>query len=326
MLDTVTLYQKGRNNSDFELNDNQFRKHSNERNVPDILYNTFYNDEGKKSIYVMNDLNRSYAKIQFSIPKLLYGNSLQNVNYEDTSKLETILNERLKGKFEGDFLNMEVSRLDITQNMEMKNDIPVYIHALNNAYAGDKRYKVVKYSDETLLISNNSRRFEFYDKVKEALHNKDITRSEAKEHGRILRFEVQHKKKQHIKTSFHKQYTFEEILKEGFFDTAKLFQVNSFDKMFCNAGNYEMFMQDIAMIEVVRQYNKRNMLKNFLLKKLTDETEYIHNFEHYEDLLKLSGMTRDGIRKALKEVQRILMLSKTKRSDIIEEIRNKLVA
>lgn len=326
MLDTVKLYKVGRHKSGFELNDKLFRKHNNERNETEIQYNTFYDDEGKKPIYVMNDLNRNYAIIQFSVPKLLYGNSLRNVNHEDTSKLETILNERLKGKFESDFLNMQVSRLDITQNMEMKNDIPVYIHALNNAYAGDKRYKVEKFSDETLLIRNNSRRFEFYDKVKEALHNKDITPSQAKQHGRILRFEVQHSKAKHIKTSFSKQYTFEDVLKESFFDTAKLFQVNAFDKMFCNAGNYEMFMQDIAMIEVVRNYNKRNVLKNLLLKKLTDETEYKHNFEQYEDYLKHIGMTRDGIRKSIKEVQRLLMLSKTKRSDIIEEIRNKLIA
>ena len=326
MLDTSKLYQAGRNNSEFKLNEKLFRKHNNERNETEILYNTFYDDKGKKPIYVMNDLNRNYAIIQFSVPKLLYGNSLKNVNYEDTSKLETILNERLKGKFEGDFLNMKVSRLDITQNMEMKNDIPIYIHALNDAYAGDKRYKVEKFSDETLLIKNNSRRFEFYDKVKEAIKNKDITQSQAKQYGKILRFEVQHSKAKHIKTSFNKDYTFEDILKEGFFDTAKLFQVNAFDKMFCNAGNYEMFIQDIAMIEVITSYNKRNVLKNLLIKKLTDETEYKHSFEHYEDLLKLTGMTRDGIRKSIKEVQKILMLSKTKRSDIIEEIRNKLVA
>lgn len=326
MLDTVKLYQQGRQNSDFELNDKLFRKHNNERNETEILYNTFYTDDGKRPIYVMNDLNRNYAVIQFSIPKLLYGNSLRNVNQEDTSRLETILNERLKGKFAGDFLNMKVSRLDITQNMEMKNDIPIYIHALNDAYAGDKRYKVEKFSDETLLIKNNSRRFELYDKVKEALHNKDITQREAKQYGKLLRFEVQHSKAKHIKTSFNREYTFTDVLQEGFFETAKLFQVNSFDKMFCNAGNYEMFMQDIAMIEVVKDYNKRNLLKNFLLKKITDETEYKHDFNRYEDILKLTGMTRDGIRKAIKEVQKVLMLSKTKRSDIIEEIRSKLVA
>lgn len=326
MLDTLRLYQKGRNNSEFELNEKMFRRHSDEQNKPDILYKNFLNDEGKQSIYVMNNLKRDYVTIEFSVPKLLYGNSLQNVKQQDTERIEDILNKRLKGKFEADYMNMQISRLDVTQNMNVENEIPIYIHALNNAYSRDKRYRVEKYSDETLEIKNNSRKFTMYDKVKEAIDNKDITRREAKQYGNILRFEVKHNKARDIKTSFNKVYTLEEILKDSFFETAKTFQVNSFDKMFCNAGNYEMFMEDIAMIHVVKDYNKRNVLKNYVIKKMTDEQDYKHDFEHYEDLLKHIGMTRDGIRKSLKELNKIILLSKTKSSDIIEEIRSKLVA
>lgn len=327
MLDTVTLYQSGVNNSDFELNQKHFKSNRDENNEIQFLYNNFYNKEGKQSIYVFNDLKNRFAKIQFSVPKLLYGNSLENVRIEDTEKLENILQNRLKGIYEGDFANMTITRIDITQNMEMENEVPIYVHALNEAYSKQGRYRVEKFSNESLVIKNNSRRFTMYDKVKEAIANNDITRQEAKAYGNVLRFEVQHAKAKHVKTSFgNKQpYTLYDVLTEGFFANAKQFQVNSFDKLFSNAGNYEIFLNDLAMINIVKDYSNKNLLKNFLIKKLTDDYKHEHDFQQYEDLLKVAGYSRQGTRKAIKEIQRIVLLSKTKQSQILEEIRMKLV-
>lgn len=324
MIDTITLYKQGRN---FELNEDRFKKKLNESNKPEILYNTFYNPEGKQPIYIHNDLKHSFVKVQFSTPKLIYNTSLENVKLEDTSKIEGILNKRLEGIFEDDFNNMQVSRLDVTQNIEVSNDIPIYIHSLHEAYNKDKRYKEEIYSNETITIKNNSRRFTLYDKVKEALFNKDISNSEASLYPNLLRFEVQHSKAKHIKTSFNRIYTLEEIFTEGFFETAKLFQVNSFDRLFCNYGNYELFMQDIALMDIVAKYSKgRNSLKNFIIRSITETENLNHDFTKYEDLLKLNGMSRQGISKNLKELRTLLSLARLKTSDLIEEIRSKLVA
>lgn len=325
-MDTITLYT----NEKFELNPDMFKTRLSENKKPERYYNTFYSDDKnrKQSIYIDNNLQQDYALIQFSVPKLLYGNSIENVKQQDTSKLETILNERLKGIFETDFLNMQVSRLDIAKNMEMENDIPLYIHSLNSAYEKQSRYKTEKYSDETLTIKNNSRRFVFYDKVKEALDNKDLTRQEAKAYGNILRYEISHKKSQHIRTSFNnkKPFFLTDICTMEFFETAKQFQFTMFNKMFCNAGNYEIFVNDLAIMELASRFSKRDKLKNFLIKKMTDDTNFQHDYEHYADMQRTTGMSKEGIRKSILELKKLINLNKTKQSDILEEIRMKLTA
>lgn len=331
MIDTVVLYKSGKNNSDFELNEKFFdeaKKTSNDGHKETVLYYKTFYKEGKQPIYVVNDLKNNFAKVQFSVPKLLYGNSLENVRLEDTTKIEGILKNRLKNVFDADFNNLAISRIDITQNIKTKSEVPIYVNALNDAYTKQGRYRVEKFSDESLVIKNNSRRFTMYDKVLEAIANKDTTRQEAKAYGNLLRYEVQHSKGKHIKTSFHnkKPYTLSEIFTEGFFANAKQFQVNSFDMLFSNAGNYEMFIEDIAMIEIMQGYSKKNVLKNWLLKLLTDVTEYKHDYQKYENYLKHLGYSRQGIRKSIKDVQKIVLLAKTKQTDVLDEIRNKLVA
>ena len=324
MIDTVKLFQQGKNHSDFELNEDAF-DHNGNKNEIKTYYKTFY-EKGKQPIYVMNDLNKNYSIIQFSVPKLLYGNSLENVRIEDTEKLENILKNRLKGIYEGDFANMTISRIDITQNMEMENEVPVYVHALNEAYSKQGRYRVEKFANESLVIKNNSRRFTMYDKLKEAIANKDVTRQEAKAYGNILRYEVQHSKAKNIQTSFHNKrpYTLTEIFTEGFFANAKQFQVNSFDMLFSNAGNYEMFVNDLAILDIVNSYSKKNVLKNFAIKKLTDDYGHQHDFQHYENLLGMFGFSKRGTQKAIKEFQRLILLAKTKQTDVLNEIRMKL--
>ena len=332
MIDTITLYQSGKNRKDFDINPKRFNKSFDHEDKPLKLYKTFYKDdndkERKQSIYIENNLQNNFSLITFSAPKLLYGTSLKNTKLEDAGKLEGILQNRLKGIFDGDFANMQLSRLDVTQNIQVSQEVPIYIHALNNAYSKNGRYRVDKFSDETLQIKNNSRKFMMYDKVKEALHNKDITRQEAKANGNILRYEIQHKRGRDIRVSFKNKEPFRlsDLKSESFYDNCKQFQVQSFDRFFCNAGNYELFLEDLTLIDVIKQYNSRNILKNFMIKKMTDTTDYTHDFQEYEQLLKHAGLSKDGIRKALKDAQRVILLAKTKQSDVLEEIRSKLVA
>jgi hypothetical protein len=85
-------------------------------------------------------------------------------------------------------------------------------------------------------------------------------------------------------------------------------------------------MHDIALMDIVAKYSKRNNLKNFIIRSITESEDYKHDFAKYEDLLKLNGMSRQGISKNLKELRRLLSLARLKTSDLIEEIRNKLVA
>ena len=186
------------------------------------------------------------------------------------------------------------------------------------------RFKLSVIKDETLTVSNNSRRFVIYDKVKEELSNKEISRSEAKQLGNILRLETQHKKTKHIETSFKRRYLFDELFTEKNFKEFNKFQLFFFDKFFCNSGKYEMFIQDVAMSELIMfNYGKRNLGKNFLLKKAYENKEF--DREYLQKVLK-PFMTRQAINKNIKEIEKLFRLGNSTVSDVIDEIRNKLVA
>ena len=72
----------------------------------------------------------------------------------------------------------------------------------------------------------------------------------------------------------------------------------------------EISEEDKILIERISKYNSRNILKNFVLKKLTDLYGIEHCFDDYKKYLYLSGMSKDGIRKSIKEVKELLALPK----------------
>lgn len=325
-IDTIGLYIPGKSGKDFDLFPEHFKKESNEKDDVTEYHKTFYDENGKRPIFVKNDLQRNYTLVQFSAPKLIYGNSLQNFNLDDSGKLIQELDERLSGKLEGDFLNWNVSRLDVTQNVEVSNPIECYIQSLYESYTHNKRYKVDKFSNQSIVIKNNSRRFTLYDKKQEAIDLKEMTRQEAKGFPDLLRYEAQHKKAQHVKTSFNRGYTFSEVLTEGFNEQGRIFLLNSFDKLFCNNGRYDLFLDNLAILDLVMKYTKRGTLLKYIVRSFTDSGNIQHDFVQYEALLKAKGMTRQGIRKAIKELRDLLNLSKFRLPDLLDEIRTQLVA
>ena len=216
MIDTVTLYKQGRNLEDFNLNFKEFQNRNTSRKTGQINYitdNFHFSDKEKRNIYCKYDLNRNFILVSFSIPKLLHGNSLETVKITDKDKVINELNRRLKGYLEADFENMEMSRLDVTQNIKLDREISYCIPALKQAYdVTNGRYNVSNIENETITIKNKSRVTRIYDKVKESIANKELTKKEALNYGNILRMETEHKKRQHIKTSFPAYYS---IIKEA---------------------------------------------------------------------------------------------------------------
>lgn len=331
MIDTITLFQEGKNGKDFNINLDNFYSTSSPisssfDNKPTHFYNTFYEDNKKKSkaINIRYDENRRYLLTTFSAPKLINGHSLETFELDDSDKLIDILENRLKGIVQGDFRNMNLSRLDITKNVSLSQSIPIYIDALKEAVSVNKRYKVTKYNSESIVIANNSRRFTLYDKVIEGIKSKELSRNGTKKLGNILRMELQLKKAQHIETAFKKKFTFDDILTDGMFATFKNYLVTLYDSSFCNYGQYEIFRNDLALIDIVSSISKRNLLKNFIIRQNADVINF--DFKHYEDLLKYKGMSSAGIRKALKSIEQLRYLATNRVSDVIDEIRLKLVA
>ena len=333
MIDTVTLYQQGRNLEDFNLNFKEFQNRNTSRKTGQINYitdNFHYSDKEKRNIYCKYDLNRNFILVSFSIPKLLHGNSLETVKITDKDKVINELHRRLKGFVETDFENMEMSRLDVTQNIKLDREISYCIPALKQAYdVTNGRYNVSNIENETITIKNKSRVTRIYDKVKESIANKELTKKEALNYGHILRMETEHKKRQHIKTSFPAYYskgkilTYSDLFTEQKFNDFKQFQLKTFNTFFLNDGKYEMFLEDVAMIELLLQHNKRSVAKNFIVKKYVDSETY--NEDSFKDIIR-PFYTRQGMNKVIKELRQIKKIGKSKVSDIIQEIRLKLVA
>jgi hypothetical protein len=333
MIDTVTLYSQGRNFEHFNVNFKEFQNRNTSRKtgqINNISDNFHYSDKEKRNIYCKYDLNRNFILVSFSIPKLLHGNSLETVKITDKDKVINELHRRLKGFVETDFENMEMSRLDVTQNINLDREISYCIPALKKAYdVTNGRYNVSAYENETLMIKNASRVTRLYDKVKESIASKELTKKDALQYGNILRMETEHKKRQHIKTSFPAYYskgkilTFSDLFTEQKFTDFKQFQLKTFNKFFMNNGAYEMFLEDSAMVNLLVDYSKRSLAKNIIVKKYVDSDSY--NEDEFKDLLR-PVYTRRGMNKVLKELREIKKIGRSKVSDIIQEIRLKLVA
>jgi hypothetical protein len=327
MLDTISLYQSGKNGSDFNINFKEFGSLVSKTGQINSYQNNFtLSDKDKRNIFIKCDLNNNYVLATFSIPKLLYGNSLNNIQVKDKDQVLNILTGRLKGILEADFQNWNVSRLDVAKNILLKDEVSKYITGLKKAYdvtQGRFQFSIIK--DETLTISNNSRRFIIYDKVKEELSNKEISRSEAKEFGNILRLEIQHKKAKHIQTSFKRKYLFDELFSENVFNDFEKFQLSFFDKFYCNSGQYEMFIQDVALAELIfLEYSKRDIAKNFLVKKYLNNNELVT--EDFRNMLRGYYKTSQALNKALRQINKLQSIGNETVLDVIDEIRHKLVA
>lgn len=325
MYDTIALYCKGVNGQDFDLNPAKFRKVMFSGEVENY-HNVFYDSNGKRAISVKNDLKNNYALVSYSIPKIIKGHSIYDFRLDDTDKLMKELNKRLSGIIQADFLNWQVSRLDIARNTSVDHKTGLYIEALKQAVETGKRYRVKAYENETILIYNKSRRYEMYDKIIEQVKVKDISRGEAKQFGNILRFENQNKKGQHVQTTLRskKPIVFNELFNEGMIADAKQVLITAYDQFFCNYGQSEMFSNDLALVDLVSKYSKRNQLKNYVVRKSIENGDEI-NYHYLETMFKEKFSDR-GLRKAIKELQTLANLQTKKVSDVIDEIRYKLAA
>ena len=327
MIDTISLFHRGYNGTDFTLNVKEFNSNvSKSGQVNNYTSNFILKEKDKRNIYVKYDLNRTYAIVTFSVPKLLYGNSLENIQVKDKDSIMNILTGRLTGILDADFENWTVSRLDVTKNIEVENSVSTYITALKKAYdVNQGRYLFSNVKDESLTINNNSRRFVIYDKVKEQIAGKELSRNKAKEYGNILRLEVQHKKAKHIHTSFKRKYFFTELFSEESFNDFNKFQLSFFDKFYCKGGQYDLFMFDYGLTELIfAKYSKRDIVKNFFVKKYLYENEIDNSV--LKDLFKKYYKSRQGLHKALKQINELAKLGTATVPDVIDEIRYKLVA
>jgi len=326
MFDTVTLYQQGRNGEDFSFDPNLYKKKQNEKNEITKFYNTFYDEDGKRSINIVNDVINSYLGLTLSIPKLIYGNNIKEFSIDDSDNFVNEFKERLSGKLDVDTANLTCTRLDISKNLNVDCETGSYIMSLRNVLNANKRYRVDKYTNESLTVYNKSVRFLAYDKIREQIAKKDITSYEGKQLGNILRLENQNVHSKNIRKVLGKDIYFDDLLKEETHREAKIHLINTFDKFYCDPGELTIFENDISVIKTVMKKSKRDLLNKFILKKAIEDGSIKLDYGYYEILLQEIGFTRQGVKNSLNNLRSFESLSRDTATKLVDEVRTKLVA
>ena len=88
---------------------------------------------------------------------------------------------------------------------------------------------------------------------------------------------------------------------------------------------YNLFIQDVAIAELIfSNFSRRDIAKNFFVKKYLNENE-IDNAV-IKDILSKYYKSRQGLNKALRQINQLAKLGTATVPDVLDEIRYKLVA
>jgi len=338
MIDTLVIHQTGENRQHFDLNLKKLKSLYDDENKTSRYFRTFYEHPEKKKAPVYIEYVPSYSveqgrlKVQFSAPKILTGNSIENLELSGLSELQDTLEKRLKGVLNADFNNMRISRLDICKSMDMGEETGMYLLACDNARTGNGRYASYRFGNETVTFTNASRRITFYDKVKEclALDRTDaLARHYQKAGKNILRYEIQHKGSKSISRHLKKNdlsietlYRHSNKMKTEF----SMYLTNEFRKFFGYTAQYEMFREQTGIIYAVNsELGKRNLILKVLTKMYL--LEHLQDFKPNEFVQKFYKIySNRNIAKARKLLNRIEKIGKMTKNDLFQEIEMKLVA
>jgi hypothetical protein len=145
--------------------------------------------------YIKYNPNWNRLMVNVSIPKLLYGNNIAEINENDIDRFFNIVHKKINDLFhkEVDREHWQVYRLDFSKNFKLENQKQVtsYIHNLSKIKLSRKQ--TITYGQETVSFKNRSQIVNFYDKLAEMKHNK-VDNNLLEQSKNVLRFEIQCKK------------------------------------------------------------------------------------------------------------------------------------
>jgi hypothetical protein len=204
-------------------------------------------DDNEKYYPRLTGINRGYSepmvKIEFSVPKLIFLNNLDELAEKDFKRVVDTLHDRLieMDVFieKKDLIHSEVSSIHFGKNIVLKEYSSNYVISQLEKVNLNKQMDLTKIrfmnSGESLQGYSNSNSFVFYDKISDL--NKDKKRAidkdqtayqknlfeplkQVKNRLEVLRFEVRLSHKRKMKTLFkkvgfeQKNYTFQEVFSE----------------------------------------------------------------------------------------------------------------
>jgi len=264
-----------------------------------------------------------------SVPKLLYGTSLQEAQEQDIDRTlqEMAVQFRKAGVIvdKEAYSSMAVSRIDYCKNVPVQHSIVDYLALLRNCSFG-KRNRT-SWKTETVLFFNGSQEFTAYNKVLEVKGSPvqsaaaGITPSTPEN---ILRFESRLKNAETVKRTLHRR-TFLECWN---FKLAKEKLLSDFDTIVQNVGQQlELnFMEDSEKLLSLR--DKRNSFFLFISEKGIPLflAQYNNDFELIKKLL-LTAYQRRQAFYYLKQLKQFYAEHRTPQDrHLLQELREKLSA
>lgn len=328
MLDTVRLFTR-----DFDLaRQNSFvsQTTANYSTGEIMAEKVFCNLATGARLNIKPQAGEKCLFFEASLPRLVYGNSLQELQESDLERCIDSIAGQLKAAGavldSGAIERLPVSRLDYCRNIEVQHNIVDYIALLRNCSFG-KRNKT-NWQTETVLFFNGSQEFTAYNKMLEVKSSKGAAAAGIDPNApeNILRLESRLKTAAVVKRTLQQRRTLAECYN---FNVAREKLLTDFDTLVLNVGSQlELnFNSDLERLQVLRErsrYGWRLFLSEqgvdlFLLK-------YGYDLELVKKLL-LEAFSRRQTYNILRELKLSIAERRTpEQRDLLQEVRLKLAA
>lgn len=173
---------------------NNIKQFTNIDNETGEIHNTYIIYDKKISYIKYNDRsNRLFLSL--SIPKLIYGNNIKEIDEQDINKFFDIIHNRLNELFNIsiDSEEWKINEVEVSKNFHLDSQqrVTEYVSKLSNIKL--PRKTTIEYNTESTYFKNKSQTIKFYNKYQELKKQKYISPELLKQAENILRFEVQAK-------------------------------------------------------------------------------------------------------------------------------------
>jgi Phage replication protein CRI len=197
---------------------NNIKQYTNIDNTTGEIHNTYIIFDKTLSYIKYNDRSKRLF-ISLSIPKLLYGNNIKEINGHDIKEFFNTIHNRLNELLyiSIDHEEWKISEVEISKNfhLDSQQQVTDYINKLSNIKL--PRKTTIKYNSESVYFKNKSQIIKFYDKLQELKKEKGTNPELLKQVENVLRFEVQ--AKGYLLREFSPERKAVDLLTKEFFDS-----------------------------------------------------------------------------------------------------------
>lgn len=273
--------------------------------------------------------------LQTSLPKLLYGTSLFEVQPTDfeqaVDKIQDKLSEAGVEIADNRLADFQLSRIDLCRNLEVEHSPMDYLVYLSDRYMPRRQKRDI--SHETLSFRNSDRELTFYNKVREIRQTEKDPRVLKLVQNRpenILRIESRLKKRRVIDKTL--QLGKPEVQLSAVFDSGVcrnhlLHEVDSLVASAESQGEFN-FHENSLLLQAIAERRKRGVFKEFLAVRGVREflTDFRGDWGKIREFLEFHYGKSQTYQLVAELKKYRSLLVETAERDLLAEIRQKLVA